>query len=180
MYWVYCCVHCVMFLCCERCRCVWHGHLWQHTACVQQNAVHVMLANVRYLLHVTAAMLREMHLLCVDRRMTIHMYVVRKTVICWSVTRPPYLHSNTVCVWDYRWYIITGTLLVDFFCDASRGTKVRHKHSWIENKLLFKPLLRTYFLRLLVFDLLFVENVSNHARLTHWQNWINTVQRYKV
>ena len=55
------------------------------------------------MLHVTAAMLREMHLSCVDRRMTVHMYVLRKTDKCGSVTQPCTLHRNTVCVWDYRW-----------------------------------------------------------------------------
>ena len=55
------------------------------------------------MLHVTAAMLREIHLLCVDRRMTVHRYVLRKTDKCGSVTQPCTLHRNTVCVWDYRW-----------------------------------------------------------------------------
>ena len=65
----------------------------------------VMLADERYALHVTAVMLREMHLFSVDRRMTVHRYVVRKTGKCGSVTQPCTLHINTVCVWDYRWRV---------------------------------------------------------------------------
>ena len=43
-----------------------------------------------------------MHLLCVDHRMTVHRYVLRKTDKCGRVTQHCTLHSNTVCVWDYR------------------------------------------------------------------------------
>ena len=45
-----------------------------------------MSADEQYVLHVTAAMLREMHLFSVDRRMTVHRYVVRKTDKCGSAT----------------------------------------------------------------------------------------------
>ena len=48
--------------------------------------MHVMSADERYMMHVTAAMLREMHLLCVDLRMTVHRYVVRKTDKCGRAT----------------------------------------------------------------------------------------------
>ena len=43
----------------------------------------------------------QMHVLCVDRRRTIHRYVLCKTDKCGSVTQPCTLHRNTVCVWDY-------------------------------------------------------------------------------
>ena len=42
------------------------------------------------------------NLLCVDRRMNIHGYVLCKTDKCGRVTQPCTLHSNAVCVWDYR------------------------------------------------------------------------------
>ena len=60
-----------------------------------------MLADEYYMLHVTAGMLREMHIFCVNCRMTVHRYVLRKTDKCGSVTQPCTLHRNTVCVWDY-------------------------------------------------------------------------------
>ena len=60
--------------------------------------LYVMSADEPYVLHVTAAMLREMHLFSVYRRMTVHRYVVHKTGKCGSVTQPCCTLHSIQCV----------------------------------------------------------------------------------